>query len=77
MELLVVIAIIAIRVSILMPALARIRDAARMTICKTNLKALGLCRILPNGDFRLKPESPVFKLGFRPIDLNTVGIQPK
>lgn len=32
---------------------------------------------LPNGDFKLKPESPVFKLGFRPIDLSTVGIQPK
>ncbi len=40
-ELLVVIAIIAILVSILMPALSRIRDSARMTVCKTNLKALG------------------------------------
>lgn len=40
-ELLVVIAIIAILVSILMPALSMIRDAARMTVCKTNLKALG------------------------------------
>jgi len=40
-ELLVVIAIIAILVSILMPALARMRDTARMVVCKTNLKALG------------------------------------
>ncbi len=40
-ELLVVIAIIAILVSILMPALTMIRDSARMTVCKTNLKALG------------------------------------
>lgn len=40
-ELLVVIAIIAILVSILMPALSRMRDVARMTVCKTNLKALG------------------------------------
>ncbi|HQN00669.1 MAG TPA: type II secretion system protein [Candidatus Hydrogenedentes bacterium] len=40
-ELLVVIAIIAILVSILMPALSRMRDAARTTVCKTNLKALG------------------------------------
>ncbi len=40
-ELLVVIAIIAILVSILMPALSRMRDSARMTVCKTNQKALG------------------------------------
>lgn len=40
-ELLVVIAIIAILVSILMPALTRMRDSARMVVCKTNLKALG------------------------------------
>ena len=26
-----------------------------------------------NNDFRLKPGSPAFKLGFRPIDLSTVG----
>jgi len=26
-----------------------------------------------NGDFSLKPESPAFKLGFRPIDLSKVG----
>ena len=30
-----------------------------------------------NGDFRLKPESPAFKLGFRPIDLGSVGIRPR
>ncbi|MBU4271672.1 MAG: right-handed parallel beta-helix repeat-containing protein [Planctomycetes bacterium] len=29
------------------------------------------------GDFRLKPESPAFKLGFRPIDLSTVGVRPR
>ncbi len=29
-----------------------------------------------NGDFRLKPQSPAFKLGFRPIDLSRVGIRP-
>jgi hypothetical protein len=27
------------------------------------------------GDFRLKPDSPAFKLGFRPIDLSHVGIR--
>lgn len=27
-------------------------------------------------DFRLKPESPALKLGFKPIDLSTVGVRP-
>ena len=30
-----------------------------------------------HGDFRLKPESPALKLGFRQIDLNTVGVRPR
>lgn len=30
-----------------------------------------------NGDFTLKPESPAFKLGFRPIDLSDVGPRRK
>ncbi|MGD0744237.1 MAG: right-handed parallel beta-helix repeat-containing protein [Verrucomicrobiota bacterium] len=29
-----------------------------------------------NFDFRLKPSSPAFKLGFQPIDLSTVGPRP-
>ena len=28
-------------------------------------------------DFRLRPESPAFKLGFKPIDLSNVGVRPK
>lgn len=30
-----------------------------------------------HGDFRLKPESPALKLGFRSIDLSTVGVRPR
>jgi len=30
-----------------------------------------------NGDFTLRPESPAFQLGFRPIDVNGVGPRPR
>jgi hypothetical protein len=30
-----------------------------------------------NGDFSLKPQSPAFQLGFRPIDLKQVGVRPR
>ncbi len=42
-ELLVVIAIIALLMSILMPALARVRKQAKAVMCQTNLKQWGVC----------------------------------
>jgi len=42
-ELLVVIAIIALLMSILMPALARVRKQAKTVLCQTNLKQWGVC----------------------------------
>jgi prepilin-type N-terminal cleavage/methylation domain-containing protein/prepilin-type processing-associated H-X9-DG protein len=44
-ELLVVVAIIAVLVALLLPALAAAREQARLTVCGTNLKQLGLALI--------------------------------
>jgi prepilin-type processing-associated H-X9-DG protein/prepilin-type N-terminal cleavage/methylation domain-containing protein len=45
-ELLVVISIIALLLSILMPALSKVKEQARKVICANNLKTLGLANVL-------------------------------
>ena len=49
-ELLVVIAIIALLMSILMPALARVRKQAKGVLCQANLNQLGVCFAMYAGD---------------------------
>jgi len=50
-ELLVVIAIIAILAAILFPVFARVREKARETVCKSNLKQIGLAIIMYAEDY--------------------------
>lgn len=49
-ELLVVIAIIALLLSIMMPALGKAKEKARILICKSNLRQFGLCYAMYTGD---------------------------
>lgn len=53
-ELLVVIAIIAILLAILMPAMRKIKEIARETACKSNLRNIGLALAMYLDDYERK-----------------------
>jgi prepilin-type N-terminal cleavage/methylation domain-containing protein len=70
-ELLVVISIIAMLMAIMMPALGKARESARMTLCKTNLKQYGLAMDIYLSSYNEKYPPP-----YNAIFKSTVGGTP-
>ena len=72
-ELLVVISIISLLIALLLPALSAARDAARTTLCMSNMRQYGLSAFLYDNDFKELPGQAGNTNGHNQFLLNTIN----
>jgi len=56
---------------------AFLKRQRRLGIDKNSLRSDPMFVDPANGDFTLHPDSPAIKLGFKPIDMSTIGLRPE